>query len=53
MAEFIGACVALFVVFGLPNLIGNGNNNNQRFGDGKNRYDFKDYVNNKADKYNK
>ena len=48
MAEFIGACVALFVVFGLPNLIGSGNNNNQRFGE--NRYDFKDYVNNKVDK---
>ena len=27
--------------------------NNQKFGDGKNRYDFKDYVDDKADKYNK
>ena len=29
------------------------NQNKQKFGDGKNRYDFKDYVDNKVDKYNK
>ena len=29
------------------------NNRNQKFGDGNSRYDYKDYVNNKVDHYNK
>lgn len=52
MADLIGCLIALFIVFGLPNLLRN-SNQNQKFGDGKNRYDFKDYVDNKVDKYNK
>lgn len=35
---------------GGKNSSGNGNSNDQSFGDGNNRYDFKDYVNNKVDK---
>ena len=52
MADLIGCLLGLFVVFGLPSLLSN-SNKNQKFGDGKNRYYFKDYVNDKADKYNK
>ena len=33
--------------------LGGKNNRNQKFGDGNSRYDYKDYVNNKVDHYNK
>lgn len=51
--ELLIGCIALFIVFRLPNLVNNGSASNQKFGDGKSTYDFKDYVNDKADRYNK
>lgn len=57
MVELISWGLAFFLVYGLPALICKGRSsgnskpsNTQKFGDGKSRYDFKDYVNNKLDK---
>ena len=47
MAELIGFILTMGIYFWLCSL------GNQKFGDGKSRYDFKDYVDNKVDKYNK
>ncbi|WP_182431499.1 hypothetical protein [Clostridium sp. AF34-13] len=52
MAELIGFILTMGIYFWLCSL-GNKPKNNQKFGDGKSRYDFQDYVDNKADKYNK
>lgn len=51
MGELFSCVAVLFLVFGLSTLLrgGSGNSSNQCFGDGKNRYDFKDYVNRKVD----
>lgn len=53
MVKFISCIVALFMVFWIPYLLEKDRENKNNFGEGKGRYDFKDYVNNKADKYNK
>lgn len=53
MAQLIGFLVAMIIYLWLSGVFGKESQSNQKFGDGKNRYDFKDYVNNKADKYNK
>lgn len=57
MVELISWGLAFFLVYGLPALICKGkssgrgkSSNTQKFGDGKSRYDFKDYVNSKLDK---
>lgn len=52
MGELIGFILTMAIYFWLCGL-GNKPKNNQKFGDGKNRYDFKNYVDNKVDKYNK
>ena len=53
MAELIGFVLAILIYLWLSGVFSGENQNNQKFCDGKNRYDFKDYVDNKADKYNK
>lgn len=50
MGELIGFILTMAIYFWLCSL-GNKTNNNQKFGDGKSRYDFKNYVDNKVDKY--
>lgn len=53
MTELIIFILAMLIYLALSGVFSGENQNNQKFGDGKNRYDFKDYVDNKADKYNK
>ncbi len=53
MGELIGFILTMAIYFWLCSL-GNKPKNNQKFekfGDGKSRYDFKNYVDNKVDKY--
>ena len=52
MAQLIGFVLAMLIYLWLSGVFNGENQNNQKFGDGKTRYDFKDYVD-KADKYNK
>ena len=53
MAQLIGFVLAMLIYLWLSGVFSEENQNKQKFGDGKNRYDFKDYVDNKVDKYNK
>lgn len=51
ICAIIGLAIYLLIVY-----LGNGGswhseNPNQKFGDGKHMYDFKNYANNKVDKY--
>lgn len=50
MAELIGFVVAILIYLWLSGVFSGENQNNQKFGDGKDKYNFKDYVNDKVDK---
>ena len=48
MAELVIVGISMLIYLALCGVF-SGGNNNQKFGDGKDRYDFKDYVNKKVD----
>lgn len=48
MAELIVFILTMLIYLALSSVFSG--NNNQKFGDGKDRYNFKDYVNDKVDK---
>lgn len=51
MVEFIIDIVLSIIIWGIIlNIRGNRGSGGRKFGDGNGRYDFKDYVNNKADR---
>ena len=51
MGELFAWSMGFFLVFGLPSLLGYGGNKGNN-GSSNKYYDFKDYVDKKADEYN-